>query len=152
MSQPWFISLFSTHVTMFSSQGAASSPFRASGGSVFAPQQSQQQQHPAQHQNGAFAQQAFGQSTPYSTTSGHTGQSSTSYFGTPQYGAQGGWSSPAGGAGPGYGQQSGQIGFNSNGALPGMNNTAGNTSSYGDKPKRNYLPGYLSGGAMAQVS
>lgn len=138
---------------MFSSQGA-SSPFRSSGQTQFAPQQSQQK--PAQPQ--PFAQQgsSYGQSSPFGASSSSSSQqqqqsglNGQSMYGTPQFGASNSWGGAGGSNSPSAfgqfgGQQQQQQQF-------GRGGQSGGTPGFGDKPRQTYLPGFLSSGNVGQV-
>ncbi|GAA6051342.1 hypothetical protein JCM3770_004492 [Rhodotorula araucariae] len=124
------------------SQGNTNSPFRASGQpSLFGTPQ----------QQGAFAQQPQGSSSSafggYSSTASGTGTFVGPQFGGGNHGAAGGYGGFGASGGPGapgaggYGSP-----FGGAGGLQSANGGGAGTPG----AKRNYLPGYLSGGAAAQ--
>lgn len=149
---PLKISSHSANSAMFA-QGNTNSPYRSSQPS---------QGYGTPQQGSSFSQQQtsnFGQSSSGQYNSNANSQAS---FSGPQFG--GGNSQFGGGsAGNGYGSQFGSGGnpqqqggaYGSPFAQHGMQNSMGapsnGTPNFGEAKKRNYLPGYLSGGAAAQV-
>ncbi|GAA6012868.1 hypothetical protein JCM10207_008360 [Rhodosporidiobolus poonsookiae] len=123
-------------------QGASASPFRSTG------------------QSSAFGTPTGGSTSPFAQ------QPSSSYFGGASSSGAGGntFAGPQFGGGnyhggaAGYGSQFGGSGaggaygspFGQQSGLQGSTGAAG-TPGFGEKAKRNYLPGYLSGGAAAQA-
>jgi hypothetical protein len=132
-----------TSPTMFSSQG--SSPFKSSQ-PQFAPPQPQQQ--PPQ----GFAQQ---QSSYPSYPSLNAPNLNSQSFAGSQYGGNSwGVGASPGGQAPAYGQFAGGYGGQQQQQFgDGMQGVGGSggTANFGEKAKKNYLPGYLSNGAMGQV-
>jgi len=133
------------------SQANTNSPYRSS--------QPSQGYGTPQGNSGFVSQQQtsnFGQSSSgmYNSSSHNQGGFSGPQFGggNSQYGGAGGGSNAFGNQ---FGQQQGGA-YGSPFAQNSMQNSMGAGSSgtpgFGEGKKRNYLPGYLSGGAAAQVS
>ena len=125
------------------SQGTTNSPYRFNGFGT--PHQGQPV---AQPYNAASSSSAF---SGYGSTAARADTFAGPQFGGGNHGAAGGFGGFGASAGPGVGVGGGQgygSPFGGQGAL--QSSTGGAAGTPG--AKRNYLPGYLSSGAAAQVS
>ena len=125
------------------SQGSTNSPYRSNGFGT--PHQGQPV---AQPYNAASSSSAF---SGYGSTAARADTFAGPQFGGGNHGAAGGFGGFGASAGPGVGVGGGQgygSPFGGQGAL--QSSTGGAAGTPG--AKRNYLPGYLSSGAAAQVS
>ncbi|GAA5935565.1 hypothetical protein JCM1841_004429 [Sporobolomyces salmonicolor] len=132
-------------------QGSTSSPFRSGNPS---------QPFGTPQQSSSFSQQQTSSFAPSSSAYYASNSANQPTFAGPQFG--GGNSQYGGGSlgGSGYGQfgAGGAAGGGAHGSPFGQSGmqgstgaAAGGTPNFGEVKKRNYLPGYLSGGAAAQA-
>ncbi|GAA6027458.1 hypothetical protein JCM8097_007872 [Rhodosporidiobolus ruineniae] len=124
-------------------QSSSASPFRS--GNPASPSMQSASSPFAQPSSSYFASSTTAQHTPHGFSGPQYGGGNNSpWRSQPAYGSPyGGQSGGMGGSQFGGGSQYGQ------GAQQGGAGTPG-TPGFGDKAKRNYLPGYLSGGVAAQ--